>query len=212
MHLLHDVTFQYLPAICNRRNFCYSRFEALEFHDWSSSFWYTVIAPPALAWKEAGGQILYVHPDDKVRHELNLRSGLNHPEKRQQIEQGLKIRYPFFRTTKTSRRIGFLSLHLQRKTIWKIEISPDYQYMAKEPLIFHVCSTRTRRDRLFRQKLCTPFHYSRHTSRCQTIQTELISFNRLHIHSFAVPKQKEPFAMPESSENGIETPLRDCFS
>lgn len=83
----------------------------------------------------------------------------------------------------------------------KIEISPDYQYMAKE--LFDI-------PRMFDEEQGEIVYSGRNFVRRFIIQgtpalpndsNELISFNRLHIHSFAVPKQKEPFAMPESSEN-----------
>ena len=61
----------------------------------------------------------------------------------------------------------------------KIEISPDYQYMAKE--LFDI-------PRMFDEE-----------------QGEIVYSGRNLVRRFiiqgAVPKQKEPFAMPESSEN-----------
>lgn len=61
VHLLHDVTFQYLPAIYQQAEiFVYpSRFEALEFPLLKLFILlYLSLPPPALVWKKQADQIL----------------------------------------------------------------------------------------------------------------------------------------------------------
>lgn len=95
VHLLHDVTFQYLPAIYQQAEiFVYpSRFEGFGIpiiEALHSAI--PVIAAIGSCLEEAGGpDSLYVHPDDKEGMTKAICSLLNHPEKRQHmIEQGLK--------------------------------------------------------------------------------------------------------------------------
>lgn len=95
VHLLHDVTFQYLPAIYQQAEiFVYpSRFEGFGIpiiEALHSAI--PVIAATGSCLEEAGGpDSLYVRPDDKEGMTKAICSLLNHPEKRQHmIEQGLK--------------------------------------------------------------------------------------------------------------------------
>ena len=95
VHLLHDVTFQYLPAIYQQAEiFVYpSRFEGFGIpiiEALHSAI--PIIAATGSCLEEAGGpDSLYVHPDDKEGMTKAICSLLNHPEKRQHmIEQGLK--------------------------------------------------------------------------------------------------------------------------
>lgn len=95
VHLLHDVTFQYLPAIYQQAEiFVYpSRFEGFGIPIIEALHsGIPVIAATGSCLEEAGGpNSLYIHPDDKEGMKEAINTLLNNCEKKQFIvEQGLK--------------------------------------------------------------------------------------------------------------------------
>lgn len=89
VHLLHDVTFQYLPAIYQLAEiFVYpSRFEGFGIPIIEALHsGIPVIAAIGSCLEEAGGpDSVYVHPDDKEGLKEAINALLNNPEKRQYI-------------------------------------------------------------------------------------------------------------------------------
>ena len=89
VHLLHDVTFQYLPAIYQLAEiFVYpSRFEGFGIPIIEALHsGIPVIAATGCCLEEAGGpDSVYVHPDDKEGLKEAINALLNNPEKRQYI-------------------------------------------------------------------------------------------------------------------------------
>lgn len=89
VHLLHDVTFQYLPAIYQLAEiFVYpSRFEGFGIPIIEALHsGIPVIAATGSCLEEAGGpDSVYVHPDDKEGLKEAINALLNNPEKRQYI-------------------------------------------------------------------------------------------------------------------------------
>lgn len=95
VHLLHNVTFQYLPAIYQQAEiFVYpSRFEGFGIPIIEALHsGIPVIAATGSCLEEAGGpDSMYVHPDDIEGMKKAIHLLLNNPEKRKYtIEQGLK--------------------------------------------------------------------------------------------------------------------------